>query len=164
MKQVQKGFTLIELMIVVAIIGILAAVAIPAYQNYTLTARFTEVVGAASPYKLATEVCASDGTCLAGPAAFVGAIGVTAGVPNDAASLRIYPGIASEVGATSPFNPAGVAVLLAGNAATITVTPRAVNGIAAADTYILNGVVGVDGKVFWTTAGGCTTRVAGAIC
>lgn len=48
MKNVQKGFTLIELMIVVAIIGILAAVALPAYQDYTARARVSEVILAAS--------------------------------------------------------------------------------------------------------------------
>ena len=48
MKQVQKGFTLIELMIVVAIIGILAAVALPAYQDYTIRAKVSELMLSAS--------------------------------------------------------------------------------------------------------------------
>ena len=51
MKKVQQGFTLIELMIVVAIIGILAAVALPAYQDYTTRAKISEVMAAASACK-----------------------------------------------------------------------------------------------------------------
>jgi type IV pilus assembly protein PilA len=55
MRKVQKGFTLIELMIVVAIIGILAAVAIPAYQDYTIRAKVTEGLSLASSAKTAVS-------------------------------------------------------------------------------------------------------------
>lgn len=56
-----QGFTLIELMIVVAIIGILAAVALPAYQTYAQRAEFSEVVLAATPAKTAITICVSVG-------------------------------------------------------------------------------------------------------
>ena len=63
MKKLQKGFTLIELMIVVAIIGILAAVALPAYQDYTVRAKMSEVILAASACRTSiTEVYQSGGT------------------------------------------------------------------------------------------------------
>jgi type IV pilus assembly protein PilA len=63
MSYVQKGFTLIELMIVVAIIGILAAVALPAYQDYTIRAKMSEVILAASACRTSiTEVYQSGGT------------------------------------------------------------------------------------------------------
>jgi len=64
-KQNQKGFTLIELMIVVAIIGILAAIAIPAYSTYTKKAKFTEVVNATSPLKLEVDLCYANDAALA---------------------------------------------------------------------------------------------------
>ena len=61
----QKGFTLIELMIVVAIIGILAAIAIPQYQNYIARSQVSRVMGETSAVKTAVETCLLDGLAAA---------------------------------------------------------------------------------------------------
>ena len=65
----QKGFTLIELMIVVAIIGILAAIAIPQYQNYIARSQVTRAMGEAGQLKTAVETCLLDGKTTVGAAA-----------------------------------------------------------------------------------------------
>jgi type IV pilus assembly protein PilA len=66
MKSLQKGFTLIELMIVVAIIGILAAVALPAYQDYTIRAKVSELILATASAKISIEECAQTNNTIAG--------------------------------------------------------------------------------------------------
>ena len=66
---IQKGFTLIELMIVVAIIGILAAIAIPQYQNYIAKSQVTRAMGEISSVKTAYEVCMNEGNDAAGACA-----------------------------------------------------------------------------------------------
>lgn len=60
-KNFQMGFSLIELMIVVAIIGILAVIAIPSYLNYTQRARFAEVVASTAPFKTAISLALQEG-------------------------------------------------------------------------------------------------------
>jgi type IV pilus assembly protein PilA len=111
-RSMQKGFTLIELMIVVAIIGILAAVALPAYQDYTTRAKMSEVILMGAPAKLAvTETTSSVGALVSVTAAntgysfpgatkYVSGVAITDGtgivtvtsiVPNAAGPIALTP-------------------------------------------------------------------------
>ncbi|MCH7370100.1 prepilin-type N-terminal cleavage/methylation domain-containing protein [Aeromonas sp. MR16] len=143
----QSGFTLIELMIVVAIVAILAAIALPAYQSYTKKAKFSEVVAATGGLKSAVEVCAQkDGSlanCLTAgtngiPAAVSGSTGsfvasVTVGAGAASASVDI-----TAVGSNPPFED-------------------------AEKTYVLGGTY-TNGQVIWTNAASGSTCTSTGIC
>jgi type IV pilus assembly protein PilA len=90
MKKVQNGFTLIELMIVVAIIGILAAVALPAYQNYSNRAAFSELILAVSPRKTAVELAIQT----RGPANLAALDADALGIPTDIPAATLTHGAA----------------------------------------------------------------------
>lgn len=122
----QKGFTLIELMIVVAIVGILAAIAIPAYQDYTIRARVTEGLNLASAAKLAvSETAQSNGGTL--------------------------PATAAAAGYTAPAATANVASIgVVNGIITITYTAAAGNGTILLTPTVVAGT----GEITWSCTGG----------
>ncbi|QJT26241.1 prepilin-type N-terminal cleavage/methylation domain-containing protein [Aeromonas media] len=132
----QSGFTLIELMIVVAIVAILAAIALPAYQNYTKKARFSEVVAATGAAKTGVEVCYSN-----------------------MSDINVCDAGLNGV----PANPSGATGLVASLTTTDgVITATAVGTSAAAssglngETYVLTPTI-TNNKIIWgTSAGTCT--------
>lgn len=144
MKPTQQGFTMVELMIVVAIIGILAAVAIPSYQTYIKKAAFSEVVLAAAPYKLAVALCFQE------QGALTGCISAVSGVP---AKTTADKGVVAEgsgaIGITDgKFTITMKAVGTAGSP---------IKGFVGED-YILTGTATVGEPIIWEKSGKCVEK------
>jgi type IV pilus assembly protein PilA len=138
-RRIQQGFTLIELMIVVAIIGILAAVALPAYQDYTTRAKVSELLVMASPAKLAVAETASS-------------LGTLASV-TAANSGYTFPGATKHVSAIAITDATGV----------VTVTSAIPN---VTGTIVLTPQqIGTTGQLKWgCTASGIPTKFLPSEC
>lgn len=162
MKNVQKGFTLIELMIVVAIIGILAAVAIPAYSDYTKKAKATELVQGTAALKSAVELCIQDNAGNYGTECTAGSGGIPKNMPGD--TIAAPTGIDGSAAATAFVSgtkyTGAKQVLISGGVPVITVAATVALPGKADPTkgliYILTPTVGSAG-VSWTSSGSCVT-------
>jgi type IV pilus assembly protein PilA len=166
-KRPQGGFTLIELMIVVAIVAILAAVALPAYQSYTLRAKFSEVIAAAGPGKTAFEVCIQSAEESGSN------IDITSTTKNSscvtAATKALLDGITEDGTITNLINAAAfdatAPATATGTAAkTVTLTVKGGTSFTGVTnpTYVLVGTVEPNKQVTWTrNTGGC---VAAGLC